>query len=285
MEIQNLITELKLRGYSQKTVVAYLAHNNNFLKFVNKTYDLVSVDDVKSYLAYLIADKEAAPRTVSQARSALLFYYNDVLQKGFTNIKVPKIKTSLPSVLTKDEMKRLLDSTNNEKSKLMLITLYSSGMRVSELVKLKWKDLELEQKIAWVRGGKGNKDRMIILSELLVRKFTVLDRESEFIFPGKNGPLTTRNIEEIVHLAAAKAGIDKKVTPHTLRHSFATHLLEAGNDIRLIQELLGHSNLQTTQIYTHVSNEQKRKVVSPMDRLKKSDDSEISDDKMDEKKE
>ncbi|MGV8169131.1 MAG: site-specific tyrosine recombinase/integron integrase [Candidatus Nanoarchaeia archaeon] len=268
-ELKNLTTELKLRGYSQKTLDAYLKHNNDFLKFLdNKEPNSVTIDDIKSFLAHLIADKESAPRTVNQARSALLFYYNEVLQKGFTSIKVPKIKASLPSVLTKDEMKSLLENTNNEKSKLMLMTLYSSGMRVSELVKLKWKDLELEQKIAWVRGGKGNKDRMIILSDAIVRKLTVLERESEYIFPGKNGPLTTRNIQEIVHNAAHKAGIDKKVTPHTLRHSFATHLLEAGNDIRLIQELLGHSNLQTTQIYTHVSNEQKKKVISPMDKLK-----------------
>jgi integrase/recombinase XerD len=268
--MQKLITELKLRGYSPKTVDAYLKHNNSFLKFANKTSESITVDDIKSFLAHLIADKESAPRTVSQARSALIFYYNEVLQKEFTNIKVPKIKTSLPSVLTREEVKRLLESSNNEKSKLMIMTLYSSGMRVSELVKLKWKDLELEQKIAWVRAGKGNKDRMIILSELLVKKLSQLERETEYIFPGKNGPLTTRNIQEIVHDAAHRAGINKKVTPHTLRHSFATHLLEAGNDIRLIQELLGHSNLQTTQIYTHVSNEQKKKVVSPMDNLKNS---------------
>jgi len=269
--MQNLITELKLRGYSPKTIDVYVDHNEKFLKFVNKSFDQINIDDIKSFLAHLIADKESAPRTVNQARSALLFYYNEVLQKGFTNIKTPKIKVSLPSVLTKEEMKRLFENTPNEKSKLMLMTLYSSGMRVSELVKLKWKDLELEQKVAWVRGGKGNKDRMIILSDAIVRKLTVLDRETEYIFPGQNGPLTTRNIQEIVKLAAAKANIDKKVTPHTLRHSFATHLLEAGNDIRLIQELLGHSNLQTTQIYTHVSNEQKKKVVSPMDNLKKTD--------------
>ncbi|MGV8162507.1 MAG: site-specific tyrosine recombinase/integron integrase [Candidatus Nanoarchaeia archaeon] len=267
--MQNLITELKLRGYSPKTIDVYVDHNEKFLKFVNKTFDQVNIDDIKSFLAHLIADKESAPRTVNQARSALLFYYNEVLQKGFTNIKTPKIKVSLPSVLTKEEMKRLLENTPNEKSKLMLMTLYSSGMRVSELVKLKWKDLELEQKVAWVRGGKGNKDRMIILSDIIVKKLAVFERETEYIFPGQRGALSTRNVEEIVHLAAQKAGIDKKVTPHTLRHSFATHLLEAGNDIRLIQELLGHSNLQTTQIYTHVSNEQKKKVISPMDNLKK----------------
>ena len=266
--MQNLVTELKLRGYSQKTVESYLKHNNEFLKFINKLPESVNIDDIKSFLAHLIADKDSAPRTVNQARSALVFYYNEVLQKGFVNIKVPKIKASLPSVLTRDEVKKLMENANNEKSKLMIMTLYSSGLRVSELVKLKWKDLELEQKIAWVRGGKGSKDRMVILSDALVRKLSVLEHDSEYIFPGKNGPLTTRNIQEIVHNISHKAGINKKVTPHTLRHSFATHLLEAGNDIRLIQELLGHSNLQTTQIYTHISAEQKKKVISPMDNLK-----------------
>lgn len=275
--MQNLITELKLRGYSPKTVEAYLKHNNDFLKFLNKQPNDVNLDDIKSFLAHLIADKESAPRTINQARSALLFYYNEVLQKGFTNIKIPKVKASLPSVLTKDEMKRLLDESSNEKSKLMLMTLYSSGLRVSELVKLKWKDLELEQKIAWVRAGKGSKDRMVILSDALVRKLTVLDRNSEYVFPGRDGPLNTRTVQQIVHDAAERAKIDKKVTPHTLRHSFATHLLEAGNDIRLIQELLGHSNLQTTQIYTHVSSEQKKKVISPMDNLRK-EEPKITDD-------
>jgi integrase/recombinase XerD len=266
--MQNLITELKLRGYSPETTEAYVKHNEAFLKFLGgKQPNDVALDDIKSFLAYLIADKGSAASTINQTRSALLFFYNEVLHKGFTSIKVPKIKASLPSVLTREEMKKLFGGVSNDKSRLMLMTLYSSGIRVSELVKLKWKDLELDQKIAWVRAGKGSKDRMIILSDAIIRKLAVLGRESEYVFPGRNGPLTTRNIQEIVKRAAAKAGIDKKITPHTLRHSFATHLLEAGNDIRLIQELLGHSNLQTTQIYTHVSSEQKRKVVSPMDVL------------------
>jgi integrase/recombinase XerD len=172
--MQKLVTELKLRGYSPKTVEAYLKHNNKFIEFLaNKQPVDVTIDDIKSYLAHLISDKESAPRTINQARSALLFYYNEVLKKGFINIKVPKIKASLPSVLTKEEIKKLLESANNEKSRLIIMTLYSSGLRVSELVKLKWRDLELEQKIAWVRKGKGSKDRMIILSDALVRKLTV----------------------------------------------------------------------------------------------------------------
>lgn len=267
-KIQKLVNELKLRGYSPKTIEAYLKYNKEFAQFVSeRPASQIQIDDIKGYLANLISEREASARTVNLARSALMFYYNDVLNKGFTNIKTPKIKASLPSVLTKEEVKRLLECAGSEKSRLIMMTLYSSGLRVSELTKLKWKDLELKEKIAWVRSGKGSKDRMIILSELLSKSFNQIPKISDYVFSGKNGALTTRNIQKIVHNAAKIAKINKKVTPHTLRHSFATHLLESGNDIRIIQELLGHSNLQTTQIYTHVSSEHKRNVKSPMDLL------------------
>lgn len=265
--LKDLEAELKLRGYSPQTIEPYLKYNENCLKFLNKNVSEITVTDIKLYLAHLITDKEMAPRSINLARSALLFYYNDVLGKGFTNIKTPKITASLPTVLTKEEIKQLLGHASTKKSKLMLMMLYSSGLRVSELVKLKWKDLELKDKVAWVRSGKGQKDRMIILSETLTKTFEQMPKDSEYIFPGRNGPLSTKNVQKIVKLAAQKAGISKKVTPHTLRHSFATHLLEAGNDIRVIQELLGHSNLQTTQIYTHVSSEHKKKIKSPLDNL------------------
>ncbi len=266
--IQKLVNELKLRGYSPKTTEAYLKYNKDFEQFtLKRPASQIETDDIKSYLAHLISEKHASPRTINLVRAALLFYYNEILNKGFTNIKTPKIKASLPSVLTKQEVKQLLECAGNEKSRLIMMTLYSSGLRVSELTNLKWKDLELEQNIAWVRGGKGSKDRMIILSEALSKTFKQIQKTSEHVFSGKNGSLTSRNIQKIVSNAAKTAKIKKKVTPHTLRHSFATHLLESGNDIRIIQELLGHSNLQTTQIYTHVSSEHKKNVKSPLDLL------------------
>jgi len=265
--LKKLETELKLRGYSKKTLEAYRKYNKDFLRFIKKAPAKISVDDVKFYLAHMISDKESAPRTTNLARSAILFYYNDVLEKGFTNVKTPKIKASLPSVLTKKEVKKLIECAGTAKSRLIIMTLYSSGLRVSELVNLKWKDLEQADKVAWVRGGKGSKDRMIILSDAIIKSFEQLSKDSAYIFPGRQGPLTTRNIQNIVSNAKNIAKIDKKVTPHTLRHSFATHLLEDGTDIRIIQELLGHSNLQTTQIYTHISSEQKKKITSPMDTL------------------
>lgn len=265
--LRELVTEIKLRGYSSKTMNAYLKYNQEFLTFSGKDAKDITVLDVKEFLAHLVADRKIAPRTANLVRSALLFYYNEILEKGFINIKTPKIQASLPSVLTKEEVKRLIECAGSEKSRQIIKLLYSSGLRVSELVKLKWADLETEQKIAWVRSGKGSKDRMVILSESIVKSFEHLRKESEYIFSGKNGPLSTRNIQKLVHTAAKIAKINKQVTPHTLRHSFATHLLDSGTDIRLIQELLGHSNLQTTQIYTHISTEQKKRVVSPLDLL------------------
>ncbi|MFT4311264.1 MAG: tyrosine-type recombinase/integrase, partial [Candidatus Woesearchaeota archaeon] len=154
-----------------------------------------------------------------------------------------------------------------KKSKLIIKMLYSSGLRVSELVNLKWNDIEFDQNSGWVRSGKGSKDRLIIFSENLLEELKSFRNSSEYVFEGRNGPLTTKNIQNIVRTTAKRAKINKKVTPHTLRHSFATHLLENGTDIRIIQDLLGHSNLQTTQIYTHISSEQKKKIKNPLDNL------------------
>jgi integrase/recombinase XerD len=146
--------------------------------------------------------------------------------------------------------------------------LYSTGLRVSELVNLKLEDINFSDKSGWVRRGKGSKDRLFVLSEKLVldiQKY-LERREHKFVF-SKDAPLTTRNIQKIIKGTKTRAGLSKKVTPHTLRHSFATHLLEQGTDIRLIQSLLGHSSLNTTQVYTHVSTEQIKKIKNPLDNL------------------
>jgi integrase/recombinase XerD len=268
--MERLDTELHLRGYSEKTIEAYLSINRDFLEFSKKLPDEMTKDDLKRYLAFLVAKKKTAPRSVNQARSALLFFYNQVLGKGFMDIKTPKIQKSLPEVLSKDEVARLIEAARTEKSHFIVELLYSTGLRVSELVNLKRADLEPERNMAWVREGKGKKDRMILLPQALVKELTG-QQEGVYVLGG-NEPMNVRTIQGIIRRTAKRAGIQKHVTPHTLRHSFATHLLEAGNDIRIIQELLGHSNLQTTQIYTHVSQEQKMKVRNPLDELKSTGD-------------
>ena len=270
MVLERLETELKLRGFSDKTLKSYLFYNNKFLQYTNKLPDQVTEDDIRAYLANMIGNEKKNPATVALVRAALRFHYDEFLKKGIVTLKTPKIQKKLPVVLSRDEVKKLIDAASTQKSRLIIMLLYSSGLRVSECCSLKVNDIELDQKIGWVRNGKGGKDRLFIVSDSLtesLRNYTN-GRTAEHLFSNKSGKsLSARNIQKIVGTTARRAGIPKDVTPHTLRHSFATHLLESGESIRKIQELLGHSNLQTTQIYTKVSTEELRKVKSPLDSL------------------
>ena len=265
--LENLDAELRLRGFSPHTIKNYLRHNHHFLSTVKKSPAAVEEADVKRYVAGLIAAKHAM-RTVALVKAALKFHFDDVLGKEIVTFKTPKIEKKLPVVLTKSEVHRLIDNAATRKSKLILMFIYASGLRVSEALRFKIADLEPDEKIGWVRSGKGNKDRLVILSgkltELLV-PFIEGKKAEQYLFSRNNQPLTSRNVQKIVQQAAKRAGMNKQVSPHTLRHSFATHLLENGTDIRKIQELLGHANLQTTQIYTKVSKEELKKVASPLD--------------------
>lgn len=177
----------------------------------------------------------------------------------------------MPTVLTKDEIKILLDAADNKKHRLLLEFLYATGMRVSECVNLKIIDLDLEEKMGRVIAGKGKKDRHIILSETLIKNLqeylSTKKKDSDYVFTGHKGHLSVRMAQRIVTNAAKKAGIKRRVFAHALRSSFATHLLEAGTDIRIIQTLLGHADLSTTQKYTLVSTQQLKKIKSPLDMI------------------
>lgn len=267
MDLTELETELSLRGMSESTQKAYLRFNLEFLSFIQKDKFDVEKNDLKKYLAGLI-NKKTAPRTINLARSALLFHYNEVLEKGIVGVKVPKIQRSLPVYLTKDEIVSLIDNATSKKSKLIVKFLYSSGLRVSEICSLKVEDLQLKDNKGFVRRGKGGKDRLFFISKTLTSElYKYLDgRKIGYLFPNhSNNQLSSRNIQKLVSLAGKKAEINKQVTPHKLRHSFATHLHDSGTSIRTIQELLGHSNLQTTEIYTHVSQKRLKDVKNPLD--------------------
>ncbi|MBR9700677.1 tyrosine-type recombinase/integrase [Candidatus Woesearchaeota archaeon] len=270
MTLEDLQAEITLRGLSPNTERSYVYYNKQFLNWFGKDPEEADTKDIKSYLSSLIKDGKGLG-TVSIARAALLFYHREVLGKKIENIKTPRRKRKLPVVLTKDEVSRLLRAATHTKSKILIRLLYASGARVSEALNLKVEDLELEGNFAWVRSGKGGKDRMIILGEQLSADLSKYLRrkkiKSSYIFPGRSGMMTPRNAQKIISQTAKRAGLSKVVTPHKLRHSFATHLMEAGNDLRMIQELLGHANIQTTEIYTHVSSEEKRRVRSPGDLL------------------
>lgn len=269
MNLQKLETELKLRAFSPETVRSYLYWNKDFLKNVNKTPDQMTEDDVKEYVAKKLSNGVDA-KSIVLIRAALKFFYDEVLGKDIVKLKTPKISKKLPVVLTKEEIVRLIDAIKNRKHKLIVMLLYSSGLRLSEMLNLKVGDLELEGKIGWVRSGKGSKDRLFLLSEKFIEaiKGYVQDKEdSDYIFTGRNGRMTPRNVQKMIKRSIKTAGIEKDVHPHSLRHSLGTHLLEDGVDIRKIQILLGHANLSTTQIYTHVTTEELKKIKNPLDNL------------------
>jgi integrase/recombinase XerD len=265
-EVEKLRTELKLRGFSPLTARNYSFFVEKFLLKAGKNSSELNEDDAKKYLSELFESK--SKNTIMLAAASLKFFYTEILKKDFAQVKMPKKDNVLPQVMTKDEVKKLIDSSDNEKSRLMISFLYSTGVRVSELVNLKVEDLNFNDNTGWVRKGKGSKDRLFKVSENLageIKKY-LEGREHKYVF-SKEAPLTTRNIQKIIKFTAKRAGLNKKITPHTLRHSFATHLLENGTDIRMIQTLLGHSSLNTTQVYTHISSEQIKKIANPFDNL------------------
>lgn len=272
--LEKLATELKIRGFSVQTVKSYTYHNKKFIDYIDKKVEDIEIEDIKSYMAYLISDKMQRPATVNLALSSLKFLYDEMLGKGlFDSLKLPKTEKKLPIVLTKKEIRMMLDATTNPKHSLLIKMMYSSGLRVSECVNLKVDDLDLEENFGTVRDGKGKKDRNIILSKELVSDLKTylglrpITHDEGYIFHVKGKRLSVRQAQKIVSNAAKRADIKKRVFCHALRSSFATHLLESGTDIRVIQELLGHANLATTQRYTKVSREQLKKVTSPLDEL------------------
>jgi integrase/recombinase XerD len=266
--LQSLKIELKISKASPYTIRNYLNANSSLLTFTNKNPQDIISSDIKSYLAKNLATK--ATSSIILFLAAIKYAHTNILQTDPTaTIRRPKKETHLPTILSKSEIKSLLQNLKNEKSHLITSLIYACGFRVSEITNLKIQDLNLQEKIGHIRQAKGNKDRIFNIPEFLLDNLKYhIDQQNklnqEYLFSGKSGKLSIRNIQKIVSQAAKRANL-KNVHTHTLRHSFATHLLEDGVDIRKIQELLGHANLSTTQIYTHVSTEELKKIKSPIE--------------------
>lgn len=269
--LEKIEIELKISKSSPYTIKSYVRANQNLLDYIGKNPEDITEDDVKKYLAENLSDRAAT--SIILFLSAIRFSFSTILKKDPTaGIKRPKREKKLPAVLTKDEIRKLLKSMSNSKSKLMASMLYACGFRVSELTNLKVDNINFEEEIGHVRSGKGRKDRIFNIPSNLrkaLKKQVEKQKEAgeEFLFTGPKGKLSQRNLQKIIKKAAEKAEINKSISPHTLRHSFATHLLENDVDIRKIQELLGHSDLSTTQLYAHVSKEELKKIKSPLDSL------------------
>ena len=269
--LKKLEVELKISKNSPYTIRNYLAFNSKLIDFSKKNPSDLNEDDVKLFISENLSDKSSM--SIILFLSSVKYAHSNIFGRDITaRIKRPKREKRIPSVLTKDEVRKILDSVSNEKSNLMISLMYACGMRVSELVNLKISDFDFPDKSGKISQGKGKKDRNFNIPVFLIsllEKYAKRQKEKnrEYLFTGPRGKLTERNVQKIVNLAAKKAGIKKDVHPHTLRHSFATHLLENDVDIRKIQELLGHSNLSTTQIYTHISQQELKKIKSPLDEL------------------
>jgi len=253
--------EMERRKLSKRTIETYLLYVGKFLKQCDKEPKKISKKDCRLFLEKY-TDKSG--NTINVVLNSLRFMMEEVLRKRMKlDIRYSKTPKKLPICLNKGEIKKLIFSIENKKQKLAIRLLYGSGLRVSELVKLKRKDLDFSTMTGWVRGGKGNKDRMFIIPKSVKNELEGI--EDGYLFLGlKGNHYSTRSIQEIIRRASKKAGLNG-VHPHTLRHSFATHLLEDGYDLATVQSLLGHNDPRTTMIYSHMVKPKLLNVKSPLD--------------------
>jgi|tagenome__1003787_1003787.scaffolds.fasta_scaffold20915292_2 integrase/recombinase XerD len=266
--------ELRLRGYSEVTRRIYVRAVRKFVEFHGRSPQRLGAEEIRSYLLHLTTEKQWSRSGVDQAICALKFFYTQVLERPFEVSKVhyPKRKKKLPVFLSEEEVLRLLSSASNLKHQALLMTLYASGLRLSEALGLQPTDIDSSMMRIHVREGKGGKERYTVLSARLLetlRSYFRQYRPQRWLFCGETQgePMSPRTAQKIVGTAARQAGLTKRVSPHVLRHSFATHLLERGTSLVYIQALLGHQSLKSTVIYTHVSQPALSKVPSPLDSL------------------
>ena len=268
---ESYLAKLELKRYANNTVKTYVSCFETFINhYKNRELEDLDENDVRLYLQKLIQDN-ASHSYINQAINSIKFYYEVVLEmpNRFYAIERPRTEGKLPKVLAKEEVLAIIKNTNNLKHRCIVSLLYSAGLRRKEVLNLHPQDIDGKRMAIMVRSGKGNKDRLTILSEKLLvdlRRYYRQWRPEKFLFEGPGGrQYSAESVAMIVKGAAQRAGIKKNVTPHMLRHSFATHLLESGTDLRYIQVLLGHKSTKTTEIYTHVATNVFLKIKNPLD--------------------
>ena len=273
-QLELMVKTLQLKAYSYNTIALYRNEILSLMRILaNRPIEQLTQNQIKSYLLWLLQTKNNSEAKVHTAINALKFYFEQVLYKPkmFFEMPRPKKPFKLPTVHSQNEVKKIIDSVKNIKHTTMLMTGYSGGLRISEIVNLKIKDIDSERMVINIRNAKGKKDRQVSLSPLLLkhlRNYYKAYHPKEYLFEGVNGGMyAVRSLQQIFKEAKAKAKNYKSGGIHSLRHSYATHLLEQGTDIKIIQELLGHNSLHTTEIYTHVSKKLISKIESPLDKL------------------
>jgi len=272
---QRMFDDMQLRNFASNTIDAYVDQVAKFARYFGRSPEQLGPEEIRRYQVYLVQEKKVAWSTFNQAVCALRILYRVTLAKDWpiTHIPYAKRPKRLPIVLSADEVQRLLACVQFLKARLVLTTAYAAGLRISEATHLKVADLDSSRMMIRVQQGKGAKDRYVPLSRRLLeelRAYWRLERPADWLFPGyrdRRQPIHPGSVQRVCQRAAKAAGINKQVTPHTLRHSFATHLLEAGVDLPAIQRLMGHKDVRTTMIYLHVRQERLRAITSPLDWL------------------
>jgi integrase/recombinase XerD len=271
---ERMLEDLRVRNYSPRTQETYIQKVADFAAHAGKSPAQLTSEEIRSYLVHLVETRHVSWSSFNQTVCALRFLYRVTLGRGelVPDIPFPRAPKKLPIVLSRNEVARLLEAVRVPKHRAVLATIYSAGLRISEALALKVGDVDAERMVLAIRQGKGAKDRTVMLSPRLLdllRGYARHERPRDWLFPGRRReqPLHATAIQRACAEACTAAGLGKRASVHTLRHSFATHLLEAGTDLRVIQLLLGHRSIKTTSIYTHVSTQRLRDTQSPLDRL------------------
>jgi integrase/recombinase XerD len=265
--------DLLLKAYSPHTLKAYLSSVRHFVKYYMRSPQDMGEKEVRDFLLHLIRDRKASPATQDMYVNALKFLYTVTLKRPevVKDISHPKRPQTLPVILSPEEVLRIFEAIRSVKYKAIIATAYAAGLRVSEVCGLCIADIDSQRMRIHVRSGKGKKDRYVMLGEsllVLLRQYYKAARpKGEYLFPGQkpHRPICTTSVSQVLRRVIRETGLTKRVTMHTLRHCFATHLLEAGTDIRILQVLLGHSSIRTTLRYTHITDRLIQKLVSPLD--------------------
>jgi len=272
--IEQMHMDMVLRNFSPKTVQTYSYQIQLFQKFCRQNVENLGEEEIRRFLYHLKTEKHSSNSTLAQAFSAIKFLYREVLKMPLTLSKLrgPKRIFRLPVVLSPEEIQRLFAAVDNQKYRLMLMTTYSAGLRVSETVQLKVSDIDSKRMLIRVEQGKGKKDRYTLLSKELViqlRDYWLKYRPKIWLFPNNNRPtpMHVTTLQKVFQTAKKSAGIEKPATFHTLRHSFATHLLEQGVGLFTIQHLLGHAHIRTTMVYLHMQSDKKSVIINPLDAM------------------
>lgn len=269
-----LLDYLMAQNYSANTLSSYTKWFNVFMRVHHyQNPDTLTEMQVVKYLSWM-TEKGLSPSSLNMVVNALLYYFRTVLKKDSFEIKLPRPRREhhLPTVLTMEECFRIFGFVDNPKHKLLLLIGYGAGLRRSEISTLKWQDILFDEHKIHIKQSKGNKDRIVMLPNSIVailQNYRAIYPSDEWVFAGqyKGEAISASTVQVVMRQAVAKAGLEKKATVHTLRHSFATHLLESGTDIRYIQQLLGHANVNTTMIYTHITPKAAKNIISPLDRM------------------